>query len=808
MNSLLRHIAHRFASSGAAVVWSILVSFGLAACSSDVVESVDAVTSGGSFSETRPDSAVTFSVYTQRTSASQTRAGVVGDLTNDSLQNTNVKPAGTTQTWHNKAGFGVFAYYTGDAYFQPTSQPTFMYNQQVMWTQPAGETAERWYYSPLKYWPNNFAQASAPSDDHVSFFAYAPYVEVDKQTGQIIDTNTTSTESRIKDINNLSGDGTNPDGITGIPYMGSTGDPLIDYVVSTDLGRRVDLCWGTAKNNTQWGPSGSKVSIKAGMPWLNLTRAETVSDKVQFNFRHATAKLNVQIDAPADESVAVDANTRIFVRQVSFTGFALKGSLNLNNIVSATPLWTGYQGAGWLSHDRVTFYDGRVDGKEGTLANNSETPLGLNPSIVQRTIWDHPTDPSLGVTNNTVNLFTPSGHYLPTTLIAGKTNPEDYLHLEPTYVIPTGDPVSVEIIYDVETKAPLSGTLSDGRTPGLSTCTHVLRENLLPSLEAGKAYSVRLHLGLNSVKFEATVAHDWDVVPSIDITPTPASAGDVLFADGTWGNPADNPGKTPVGLIFSTETSAADKARGYSNGYAIALRNIRVSGWATSGSAYANSQATDINIPFAKEPWDYKGYSPTSARPVISNLTTGMAPKAEILADIDGLTHCLKAKEANGGNYNNLPAMKAADDYNTTVHVGGNNSGWYLPSIGQLHKMYVTGGLQEEHPWMIHGSDPTWNGFYSDNRYTRTMTETLNNFFVKMGLVAGTDFDQFWYGNDGSGRGWMPFWSSTEGDGTKIGSAPVHTVSGAWMLYMNISIGVCCFSKTSNNYYVRPVIAF
>ena len=800
MKNSLRHIAHRFVNYSTAVVWFMLSSSVLTACSADVVESVDTVTSGSTVTDARPDSAVTFSVYTQRTSVGHTRAGVVGDLTNDSLQGTNVKPAGTTQTWHNKAGFGVFAYYTGDAYFQPVSQPTFMYNQQVMWTQPAGETAKRWYYNPLKYWPNNYAQAAAPSDDHVSFFAYAPYVEVDKQTGQIIDTNTASTESRIKDINNLASDGTNPDGITGIPYMGSTGDPLIDYVVSTDLGRRVDLCWGTAKDNTQWGPSGSKVSIKAGMPWLNLTRAETVNDKIQFNFRHATAKLNVQIDAPGDESVAIDANTRIFVRQVSFTGFALKGSLNLNNIVSATPLWTGYQGAGWLSHDRVTFYDGRVDGKEGTLANNSETPVGLNPSIVQRTIWDHPTDPSLGVTKETVNLFTPSGHYLPTTLIAGKTQPEDYLHLEPTYVIPTGDPVSVEIIYDVETKAPLSGTLSDGRTPGLSTCTHVLRENLLPSLEAGKAYSVRLHLGLNSVRFEATVAHDWDVVPRIDITPIPAKRGDILFADGTWGDPADNPGKTPVALIFSTETSAADKALGYSNGYAIALKRIRMNGkqWANSGVTASGmtpltDQMTGSYVPFGSTGWDGT---------TLNALPASMNPSKEVISDMDGLSHCRTAYRLNGNSWEKLPLMEAAANCGFAKPSSG-CSEWFLPSIGQLHKLYVNcGNLPEDHSWTNNGEN-LWRGFYSMGAvYTNQMVNNMNNFFVKAGL-SPSDYDKFTNGNSGMG-GEEVLVSSSEG-----------TLSGEysrfWAFYTNIENGMTYRAKNyslGSTWYIRPVIAF
>ena len=768
----------------------------LTACTADMVDSIGQGGDGGSTADRQSDSTISFSVYTLRPTGGQTRAGVAGDLTNDSLRNENVKPAGTSQTWHNKAGFGVFAYYTGDEYFQPVSQPTFMYNQQVVWSQPAGEADKRWCYAPLKYWPNNFAQAAAPSDDHVSFFAYAPYVEVDKQTGQIKNTRGAASG----DINNLDADGNNPDGITGIPYMGATGDPLIDYVVSTDLSRRVDLCWGTAKENTQWGPSGSKVSVKAGMPWLNLTRAETVDSKVQFNFRHATAKLNVQIDAPTDMSVAPDANTRIFVREVSFTGFQLRGALNLNNIVSATPNWTGYQGAGWLSHDRITIYDGRADGREGTLANNSETPVGLNPSIVQHSIWDDPTDPSLGVTEKTVNLFTPSGNFLPTTLEAGKTSAADYLHLEPAYVIPTGDPLSVEIVYDVETKAPLAGTLSDGRTAGLSTCTHILRENLLPSLEAGKAYVVRLHLGLNSVKFEASVAHDWDVTPSIDIVPTPAKRGDILFADGTWGNPDDNPGKTPVALIFSTETSAADKALGFTNGYAIALKRIAMNGkyWAETGATAAgmepsSQQMTDSFVPFGSTGWNGT---------TINGLAESMAPKSEVIGDMDGLTHCRTAYQRNGNSWSKLPAMAAAANCGFAKPSSG-CSEWYLPSIGQLHKLYVNcGNLPEDHDWVNNGGS-LWRGFYSyGEAYTDMMVNNMNSFFIKAGL-SPSQYDKFTDGNSGMG-GEEDLISSSEG-----------TVGGVcnryWYFYTNKQNGLCYDPKTTKFTgikFVRPVIAF
>ena len=76
------------------------------------------------------------------------------------------------------AGFGVFAYYTGNVDWntaKSTSAPNFMYNQQVNYGSGS------WTYTPVKYWPND----NQPADDsgatgsqthsYVSFFAFAPY---------------------------------------------------------------------------------------------------------------------------------------------------------------------------------------------------------------------------------------------------------------------------------------------------------------------------------------------------------------------------------------------------------------------------------------------------------------------------------------------------------------------------------------------------------------------------------------------------------------------------------------------------------
>ena len=84
----------------------------------------------------------------------------------------------------------------------------------------------------------------------------------------------------------------------------------------------------------------------------------------------------------------------------------------------------------------------------------------------------------------------------------------------PVYVIPTGEKMTVTIVYDVETaNDDLPGYLSDGVNHGSSIENRITRDiawsNSVTGLESGKQYTLKLHLGLNSVKFDATVSA-WD----------------------------------------------------------------------------------------------------------------------------------------------------------------------------------------------------------------------------------------------------------------------------------------------------------
>jgi hypothetical protein len=420
--------------------------------------------------------AVGFGVYMKR--GVTTKAGYAGELTTDTLKKATV-------------GFGVFSYYGNGAMYNETMKPDFMYNQWVKFT-----SNNVWEYSPIKYWPNEFGEAAGNEiADRLTFFAYAPYVAVTPSTGIVTDAN-------------------DEDGILGMTRNISAGDPQVMYGARLQPGGGVDLCWGVAASDFTSSVDGNNNKIDKGKPFINLIKPKT-GDKISFEFNHALAQLNVQIDADIDvESHAtstLDPLTRIYVRSVTFTGFALRGSLNLNS-EAGKPVWSDISGTGRLRRDPVTIYDGRSDGLEGVASavDVTETPAYLSPVIIQsKKFGQETTTESRGVTNETVNLFancdTTSDHSKPV------AEPD-----APVMVIPiAGVPLTVTIVYDIETKDPnLAGYLSDGETRGISVENKITKSIQLNdgnnmTLEAGKKYIIGLHLGLTSVKFDAQVA-DWD----------------------------------------------------------------------------------------------------------------------------------------------------------------------------------------------------------------------------------------------------------------------------------------------------------
>lgn len=428
--------------------------------------------------------AVGFDTYTSR--GVDTKAGPAGEITTANMKDN------TTPHAQNTAGFGVFGFYTDNNDYDSNSVPNFMYNQQVKWD------GSKWTYAPVKYWPNEYGSNALSDDrDKVSFFAYAPWVKVVPSSGKIDATDATETTW----------------GITGLTRNTNSGDPLVKYMVSFDPAKSVDLVWGMVpKTTTTWKTiyDADDQTVMPGMPWTNMERPKDVNQTMKFNFRHALSKLNVQIDTYVDGTDATNpliaAETKIFVRSITFSGFALKGALNLNNQTANTAYWKDYAGVDDLmTGEEITIFDGRKDGKEGAAdaTASNEKILGLNHVIISNN-----GNTENGVTNTLVNLF------------------DDATATTPVYVIPTGDNVKVTIVYDVETKdASLATYLSDGKTFGSSiqnTISQDINFGSATKFANGKAYTIKLHLGMNSVKFEADV-RAWDDGGAADVD-LPANA--------------------------------------------------------------------------------------------------------------------------------------------------------------------------------------------------------------------------------------------------------------------------------------------
>jgi hypothetical protein len=192
--------------------------------------------------------------------------------------------------------------------------------------------------------------------------------------------------------------------------------------------------------------------------------------------------------------VASQTTTRIYVRSVTFTGFMTQGALNLNS--TGEPVWDDVSGKERPRREPVTVNDGRIDGEEGRhgAVDVNEKWAKLNPLIIQCKPYD--ASEIDGVKEAPANLFSKADETVP------------------VLVVPlAGTPMSVTIVYDVETVDNGLGLLSDGVTHGLSIENRVTRQILLDngdplSLEAGKKYVVKLHLGLTSVKLDASVS-EW-----------------------------------------------------------------------------------------------------------------------------------------------------------------------------------------------------------------------------------------------------------------------------------------------------------
>lgn len=474
---------------------------------------------------------ISFGTYMGNTA--QTRAGVEGDIINtDVLKGTTNTNADATVP-----GFGVFAVYTqGTAYNSMNARTAnFMYNEKIYWSSDA------WKYDILKYWPNEFANGAvdnqspdaaqgAAANGNVSFFAYAPYVTYADATGT--------------------------SGITSMSANNETRNPWIGYTLNKD--HFVDLLWGskgeTSANvlgtaqaggtvTTDWNGSAQETGLSnSGAVNIDLTK-QKVDGQVKFAFKHALARLG----GPA-------VNTA----QPNASGFRVK--LDIDNSVDgevpASPAITGGTRESFTVSDandawrtKVTIKNIEITndlgGTVGTYDDGTDGPLPTTGKLdLARGYW-------YGQDNNAVitkkigtTVTTPAytadaalNTKLAETYSDGGTEKtwisKDAYSTKSSYFLKTDDTnhpgvtESFQNVYNDASANPL--TLIPGTKPKFKvTITYVVRtyDDKLSSkytevtqtiskiiefgaaVEINKRYNIDMHLGLTSVKFDATV-DDW-----------------------------------------------------------------------------------------------------------------------------------------------------------------------------------------------------------------------------------------------------------------------------------------------------------
>ena len=392
---------------------------------------------GGATTPQESNVPLTFSSYLGRTAT--TRAGATGTITTDGAGNTT-----SLQT----EGFGLFATYTDNTTYTATTGPNFMYNTKV--------STKDWTYSPLRYWPNETSTTNADGKgatsegvDRLSFFAYAPYVEATATTGAV-------TENTV--------------GITALTANNATTDPKVTYVVADDPSKSVDLLWGVVPaGTTKWSNvTGTDIDIAEGKPYLNLIKPNT-TQKVNFNFRHALAKLGLKVVGAFDAVTGgtKDAATKITVASVTIegTGFKKTAVLNLNNTTANEPLWEAVKDAGDI---KLTVSDANLNSKiKDSGKDEAQTVDGV-------------TETAQDLLNSDATSAQKAFMIIPSTA-ADKS-------------------LKVTIDYYVNTT---DASLSKGYSRVENKITKTIT-GFAP--EAGKNYTLLLSLGMTSVKVTATVA--------------------------------------------------------------------------------------------------------------------------------------------------------------------------------------------------------------------------------------------------------------------------------------------------------------
>lgn len=466
------------------------------------------------------------------------------------------------------SGFGVIAYakdggatscYTTGTW--NALKPNFMYNTKVTFS---NTPSEHWTYSPLRYWPNDFVAGNVDNKEgtdqdpnnaqgsgvngKVSFFAYAPYVDLkasqsDDYSG--LAASTTHTTHKAFDAYDTSAHTEKAtQGIVAVTTNDYTEEPEVKYVLqSTNPSTAVDLLWGTRASTTNYNLADKTMDEGSADKNYNtdLTK-QNVGETVDFNFKHALAKigghdsdgktglqvvLDIDNNNTGEPSTAITGGTKNAQTLVTISDITIK---DLNTYNSTTSNLTS---SGWFNIAKGTWdnvsqtpggtFSSQVDnsdvvGTEGWELNSELKEINAPTWDGTNTKWS-----ITGVTTSPQDVYT-SGSEVPACLLIPDPTNAQTLVVSITYVVRTYDSKLDVTSPDTEPCTKITQTITNKVTIPAG------------SLKANKYYKLLMHLGLTSVKFSAVV-DSWDAATSNADNDSDANDKDIYLPSNTITTP-------------------------------------------------------------------------------------------------------------------------------------------------------------------------------------------------------------------------------------------------------------------------------
>lgn len=314
----------------------------------------------------------------------------------------------------------------------------------------------------------------------------------------------------------------------------------------------------------------------------------------------------------------------------------------------------------------------------------------------------------------------------------------------------------------------------------------------------GKRYAYAITVKANGIDVKAVTGATWSDGGEENITSKQMQLfkadelkiGDYFYSDGTWSdgglrkryddgnvviadpkpapvltNPTTGASRTVVGIVFQTDKSRIGAKEKEKLGGEDKVHGLVM---CVKNAATNQKWSTAWNIgEFPKE----------------------CATIADSYNDISGYGNCERIRSSHG-SFDNYPAFKDTDGYNTTCPVPTTTTGWYLPSVGQLWDIFQNLGcvtaLADKDQQTSSLNQNSWSSqskiSAAINRWMTYIADENKNVFGNQNFIlSSSEFNSFRV------KTWCSSYNGKNGEDNIICSS---------------------VAKENDDYHVRPVLAF